>query len=48
MLERRIVVTYQFQTTGKGADVFGGRLQMHLDGLGTEGGLFGATFVRQN
>lgn len=48
VLERRIVVTYQYQTSGRGADVFGGRLQMHLAGLGTEGGLFGATFVRQN
>lgn len=48
VLERRIVVTYQYQTTGRGADVFGGRLQMHLGGLGTDTGLFGATFVRQN
>ena len=49
VLERRIVVTYQYQTTGRGADVYGGRLQMHLGGIGADSpGLFGATFVRQN
>lgn len=44
VLARHVIATYQYQTTGKGTDVYGGRMQMHLNG----GGLLGATLVRQN
>ena len=48
VLTRRIVATYQYDTGGAGADVYGGRVQMHLGSAATGAGVFGATFIRQN
>ena len=48
-LVRRIVVTYQYETGGSGAGVYGGRLAYHLPGAaGPQANLLGVTFVRQN
>lgn len=47
-LVRHLVVTYQYETGGSGAGVYGGRLAYHLPGAATANSLLGVTFLRQN
>jgi len=48
VLARHIIATYQYDTGGGGASVYGGRLLYHLGGGPAGASLLGLTYLRQN
>ncbi len=47
-LVRHVIVTYQYETGGGGASVYGGRFAYHFDGGTAQNNLLGVTYLRQN